>query len=103
MESLPSSAPKEPRRTRGRTWLFAAGVLLAADERRVPVFVHCEHGADRTGIACAAYRIVVQGWSKQQAIDEMVNGGYGFHRVWGNLIDFIRDLDVEYLKRQLKR
>jgi len=76
---------------------------IATDGTRGPVFVHCQHGADRTGVACAAYRIAVQGWSKDRAIDEMVNGGYGFHSIWGNLVTFVRRLDVDYLKRQLAR
>ena len=63
-----------------------------------PVFVHCLHGADRTGTMCAAYRVVVDGWTKQQAIDEMTKGGYGFHPVWANLPKFIENLDVEKIK-----
>lgn len=74
---------------------------IAADERRTPVFVHCQYGADRTGVACAAYRVVVEGWPKEEAIDEMVNGGFGFKKIWGNLIDLIRDLDAESIREQL--
>ena len=44
-----------------------------------PFFVHCQHGSDRTGVCIAAYRIVVQGWTKQDAIREMTGGNYGFH------------------------
>ena len=41
--------------------------------------IHCQHGADRTGLMSAMYRIVEQGWTKDEAIEEMVDGGYGFH------------------------
>lgn len=44
--------------------------------------VHCWHGSDRTGAVIAAYRIVQQGWSQHDAIDEMINGGYGFHPIF---------------------
>ena len=71
---------------------------IVADKSRQPVFVHCEHGADRTGTMCAIYRVAVDGWSKQQAIDEMTNGGFGFHSVWSNLPKFIEKLDVEKVK-----
>ena len=54
---------------------------LVQDAKNGPFLVHCQHGSDRTGVCCAMYRVVVQGWSKQDAIDEMVHGGYGFHPV----------------------
>ena len=73
---------------------------IVTDPARTPVFVHCQHGADRTGTVCAVYRILVQGWTKDQAIDEMTGGGFGFHRAWSNLIDYIRSLNVGELKRR---
>ena len=72
---------------------------IAVDERSGPVFVHCRHGADRTGTMCAAYRIAVQGWAKQEAADEMTLGGFGFHRVWDDLVDYVRKMDVEKVRR----
>jgi len=42
----------------------------------------------------------VQGWTKDEAIAEMTQGGFGFHEVWQNLVEYLRDLDVEKLKRQ---
>ncbi len=60
------------------------------DTNAVPVLVHCQHGADRTGTMCAMYRILREGWTADEAIDEMKNGGYGYHSVWGNLPRFIR-------------
>jgi protein tyrosine/serine phosphatase len=44
---------------------------IATDPARVPVLVHCQHGADRTGSMIAVYRVIVQGWSKDDAIREM--------------------------------
>ena len=70
---------------------------IATDPARAPVFVHCAHGADRTGAMVAIYRIVVQGWSKEDAIDEMTHGGFGYHAVFSNLVDYIREMDVEKL------
>ena len=67
---------------------------------RTPVFVHCRHGADRTGTMCAMYRIVVCGWSRADAIDEMVNGGFGFHHELRYLVKYIEEADIEHLKRQ---
>ena len=75
---------------------------LLADRNRSPFFVYCQHGADRTGLLCAVYRIVIQGWTKDEAIAEMTQGGFGFHGIWQNLVDYLRKLDVEKLKRQLQ-
>ena len=61
-----------------------------------PVFIHCFHGADRTGTLCAIYRIVVQKWDKERAIEEMKK--YGFHWWHKNLIDYIRNLDIDEIK-----
>jgi uncharacterized protein (TIGR01244 family) len=71
---------------------------IVADSSRTPVFVHCRHGADRTGTVCAIYRIALQGWSKDEAIEEMTKGGFGFHSIWQNLADYVRELDIDEIK-----
>jgi protein tyrosine phosphatase (PTP) superfamily phosphohydrolase (DUF442 family) len=73
----------------------------ATDTNNLPVFVHCERGADRTGVMCAMYRIVVCGWSKEQALDEMKNGGFGFNPVWQELVTFVEKSDVVRIKRRV--
>ncbi|HEX6273153.1 MAG TPA: tyrosine-protein phosphatase [Polyangiaceae bacterium] len=73
--------------------------IVTAPERQ-PVFVHCQHGADRTGMMTAIYRIAVEGWSKDDAVAEMTQGGYGFHAIWKDLVGYVRELDVERLKRE---
>ena len=79
-----------------------AALRVITDAERTPVFVHCLHGADRTGIVIAAYRIVVEGWTKDEAIDEMRNGGFGHHAIFGNLTTFLRELDVERIQQALQ-
>lgn len=67
-----------------------------------PVLVHCWHGSDRTGTIVAAYRLVFQGWTKKDAVDEMVNGDFGFHeKYFQNLINLLEGLDVADLKQRL--
>jgi protein tyrosine/serine phosphatase len=73
---------------------------VVTDPSRAAVFVHCQYGADRTGTMVAMYRIAVQGWDAEQAIREMTCGGYGFHEYWDNLVDYIRKVDVERIRRQ---
>ncbi|MDR0747525.1 MAG: tyrosine-protein phosphatase [Helicobacteraceae bacterium] len=71
------------------------------DPEGAPYLVHCQHGADRTGLAIAAYRIVVQEWSKEDAIKEMTKGGYGFHAIWTDIPKFLRQMDVEAIRKHL--
>jgi len=73
---------------------------IVADPRNRPVFVHCQHGADRTGLMCAIYRVAFQGWTKEEAAAEMKDGGFGHHVVWKNLIDYLEELDVDAVKRE---
>jgi protein tyrosine/serine phosphatase len=73
---------------------------IVTNPKRTPVLVHCQHGADRTGTTVAVYRIAVQGWSKEEAIREMTQGGFGFHQTWSNLPKWIQKLNIEKIKRQ---
>jgi len=67
-----------------------------------PILIHCWHGSDRTGIVSAAYRIVFQDWSKENAIRELKDGGFGYHsNIYPNIIDTLNTLDVDSLKREL--
>ena len=71
---------------------------IVTDSKRTPVLVHCKHGADRAGTLCALYRITVQGWTKEEAIREMTEGGYGYHEIWKNLLTWIQRMDIESLR-----
>ena len=74
---------------------------IVTNPRRTPVLVHCMHGSDRTGTVCAIYRVAVQDWSKEDAIREMTKGGFGFHKVWDNLPEWIEELDIEALRKKV--
>jgi protein tyrosine phosphatase (PTP) superfamily phosphohydrolase (DUF442 family) len=73
---------------------------VVTDTNNAPVFVHCQRGADRTGLMCAMYRIVVCGWTKPEAIDEMKNGGFDFNPAWRGLVNFIEKTDIADIKRR---
>jgi protein tyrosine/serine phosphatase len=75
--------------------------VIKAAEAKGPVLVHCRHGADRTGVVIAMYRIVYQGWTKQQALDEMEHGGFNFHSVFANIPSFVQKADIAAYKRAL--
>lgn len=44
---------------------------LVNDEANLPVFVHCKGGRHRTGEMTAIYRITQDGWTAEQAYQEM--------------------------------
>ena len=46
-------------------------VLAIIEEAPKPVFVSCRAGVDRTGLMAAAYRVIVEGVSRERAIAEM--------------------------------
>ena len=73
---------------------------IVTDTNRTPCFVHCFYGSDRTGTMVAAYRIAVEGWSKDEAIAEMTRGDFGFHKQWTNLVEYIQKLDVANLRKR---
>lgn len=80
--------------------VIAALKLLQKSEK--PVLIHCVHGSDRTGTLVAAYRIVFEHWTKEKAIQEMLETQYGFHENFDNLITLLQKLDVERVKKELK-
>jgi protein tyrosine/serine phosphatase len=53
------------------------------------VFVHCAHGADRTGVVVAIYRIVHDGWKNEQAKNEANRYGMKFWQ--RGMKDYIHD------------
>jgi protein tyrosine/serine phosphatase len=76
---------------------------LIRNKENGPFLIHCHYGADRTGLMSAMYRIVEQGWTKDEAIEEMVDGGYGFHPFWSNIIKYIRNVDVKKIKMAVSK
>ena len=79
---------------------LVAFLEIVGDPVNLPVFVHCQHGADRTGLMSAVYRVVAEGWSAGDALREMTEGGYNFHSVWRGLEEYLRRLDPEALRKK---
>jgi len=52
-----------------------------------PVFIHCQHGCDRTGTIIACYRIQHDGWSRNAALQEAARYGVSwFERGMKNFV-----------------
>jgi protein tyrosine/serine phosphatase len=63
-----------------------------------PFLIHCQHGADRTGLMSAMYRILEQRWTPDEALQELTDGGFGYHSMWTNIIKYVKSVDVEKLR-----
>jgi hypothetical protein len=75
----------------------AAFLSVVSEPDRTPVFVHCKFGADRTGAMVGAYRIVIQGWSREQAVEELRSGGFGYHRFWKLPLSYLETFDPKHV------
>jgi tyrosine-protein phosphatase SIW14 len=76
-------------------------LTIVSDPANHPVFVHCMHGADRTGCAVAVYRVLVEGWGMEDAVKEMHD--FGFHPIWTQIIDYLEDFKPEKVRRKLEK
>ncbi|MFT4843509.1 MAG: tyrosine-protein phosphatase SIW14 [Planctomycetota bacterium] len=71
------------------------------DPAKQPVFMHCKHGKDRTGMMAALFRIERQCWTNQEAVDEMQ--AFGYHDVFRDLIGFVRDYEARIFEPPLAK
>jgi protein tyrosine phosphatase (PTP) superfamily phosphohydrolase (DUF442 family) len=90
------------------TWTISYAEVLqsmrAIEKSPKPVLIHCKHGSDRTGCIVAVYRMSKCGWTKEAALAEFRDGGFGFHEKWfPNILRLLNSLDVEQLKKDLKK
>ncbi len=81
---------------------FDRFLRVASDPAHRPIYVYCWLGSDRTGAVVAAYRAVIQEWSRKEAIREMMQGGYGYRPMYAGLRDYLSALDVPAARRALR-
>ncbi|QRY79278.1 dual specificity protein phosphatase family protein [Pseudomonas sp. PDNC002] len=75
--------------------------ILQSAEQNGPVLMHCKHGRDRTGLFAAMYRTVIQGWSKEDALKEMTQGGFGTEDDMTDAIAYVQKADIGKLQQAL--
>ncbi|MEO6298684.1 MAG: tyrosine-protein phosphatase, partial [Paracoccaceae bacterium] len=66
-----------------------------------PTLIHCHHGADRTGLITALYRMLYQSWTREAALKELIEGGHGFHAMWANIPRYLLGVDLAALKSRI--
>ncbi|MCW5519429.1 tyrosine-protein phosphatase [Aureitalea sp. L0-47] len=92
-----------PIRTKELTEAQLVEALRVIKDSEKPVLIHCWHGSDRTGAVAAAYRVVFQNWSKEDAIRELRYDEFGYHENWyPNIITLINSLDVPAIRKELE-
>ena len=73
--------------------------LKEIDEAQKPVFVHCHRGRDRTGLAVAAYRMVMQDWPREAALKELYAHGHQWVAFPG-IARYVRTFDPQPFKQK---
>ena len=48
------------------------------------------------------HRLVYQGWSKEDALQELTQGGYGYHAMWKNIPSYLLKVDIEKIRRAVE-
>ena len=81
--------------------VLAALRAIQQAESNGPVLMHCKHGSDRTGLMAAMYRVVIQGWSKEDALNEMTLGGFGTSNGFKDSVRYMMRADVGKLRTAL--
>ncbi|MBT0624737.1 dual specificity protein phosphatase family protein [Pseudomonas sp. LF135] len=81
--------------------VLAALRAIQDAETKGPVLMHCKHGSDRTGLMAAMYRVVIQGWSKEDALNEMTLGGFGTSNGFRDSVRYMMKADVDKLRTAL--
>lgn len=62
---------------------------VVLDPNRQPCYFHCAFGKDRTGTMAAIYRMEMDGWTPDEALQEM--DSFGYHTYYKDFAQFIRD------------
>lgn len=73
---------------------WARFLAVMRENQGKKVFVHCRLGDDRTGIAIATYRISEEGWSADEALNEMKKFGFSsvHHVICPGLTGYVEGL-----------
>ena len=77
-------------------------ILTVIRDAPKPLLIHCWHGSDRTGCAVAAYRIVFENWSVEDAISELMKPEYGHHKnIYTNIPELLRKTDWKKIRKNI--
>ena len=72
---------------------------VVIDLNNMPIFVHCQHGLDKTGTMVAIYRMYFQEMTKEEVFKELPK--YGFEKMWKTVKVYLDNIDLKKLKSQI--
>jgi protein tyrosine/serine phosphatase len=64
-------------------------LAILDDSENYPIFIHCTHGRDRTGLMIGLYRVENEDWQPVKAYAEMK--ALGFRKILFNSDDYFKD------------
>jgi len=70
---------------------------IVRDPSLRPLYVHCQHGVDRTGTMMAVYRMEEEGWSNPEAFAEMEF--FEANKIFQDLRNYVRAYRPEKRRR----
>ncbi len=73
---------------------------MTQDPEKTPILIHCAQGRHRTGFFAGLYRLVIDGWTIDQTLDELYQFNFGHNHP--QLIDALRRIDPESFRRRMK-
>ncbi len=82
---------------------MAKFLAIVSQPANWPVFVHCRQGRDRTGTASAVYRMIVQGWPAEKAIEELQQHQGINALLFPQIPRYLRAMDVAKLRATVSR
>lgn len=59
------------------------------DKSLYPIYIHCKHGRDRTGLVVGLHRVLNEGWTPDEAYAEMRR--FGFRPIFIGLSQYFED------------
>lgn len=68
---------------------------------QTPILIHCAQGRHRTGFFAAVYRMVIDDWTLDHALNEMSSFGFNLDTHSG-LVNALKELDVGGIRAKLK-
>lgn len=76
-------------------------IKIVRDPKNQPVFVHCQHGSDRTGVMVGCYRIMEMKWTNTEAEKEIHN--FGYHEIFKDIQTYLLEFDPAKMSHRIEK